>query len=220
MSDSLPTPRRWMRLAVIFGALGLFCYFVSVPVGFLPNEINRYLFMAYGPFLAVAAYAFGQVLAAREDSPSLRIAIMMLVVSGAMVSMMTVVQTVNFTVMADRIEHAGDEATRVLLRRIMWGVNNVQGALDIAFDIWVAMGGLFLAAACLRHPWFGRVYGWTGLIAVGAPLFLNLFTFPYVPAESGLFDLGPLIGVWFAALLIQVVRMARKEPSEFWDRVS
>ena len=220
MSDSLPTPRRWMRLAVIFGTLGLVCYFVSVPVGFLPNQINRYLFMAYGPFLAVAAYAFGQVLAAREDNPSLRIAIMMLVVSAAMVSMMTVVQTVNFAVMADRIEHASDEATRVLLRRIMWGVNNVQGALDIAFDIWVAMGGLFLAAACLRHPWFGRVYCWTGLIAVGAPLFLNLFTFPYVPAESGLFDLGPLIGVWFAALLIQVVRMARKESSEFWDRVS
>ncbi len=100
----------------------------------------------------------------------------------------------------------------------MWGVNNVQGALDIAYDIWLTLGGAFLSVACMRHPWFGKIYGWTGIMAFGGLLFLNLFTFPYVPAESGLFDLGPVVGLWFVALLIQTIRRARREDRSFWDR--
>jgi len=218
MSELRPTPRRWLRTALSFAALALICYSISVPFHFLPPAINRYLFMAYGPFLAIAAYAFGHVLAARADSISLRVGVMMLVVAGAFVSAMTVVQTVNFTVMADRMDAASDEATRELLRRIMWGVNNVQGALDIALDIWFTIGGMFLAVAAIHHPWCGRLLGWSGLAALASLLFLNLYTFPYVPAESGLVDLGPLAALWFVVLLIQAVRQALREPTEFWEQ--
>lgn len=214
MPDARHTPQRWLRVALSFGALALVCYVISVPLSVLPPAINRYPFMAYGPLLAIAAYAFGHVMAARADSVSLRVAVMMLVVAGAFVSAMTVVQTVNFTVMGDRMDHAADPATRELLRAIMWGVNNVQGALDITLDIWFTVGGMFLAVAALGHPWFGRVLGWSGLVILVGLLFLNLYTFPYVPAESGLFDLGPLAGLWLGVVLVQAARMARREGTE------
>lgn len=221
MTNGKLAPRRWLSVTVAFGVLGLICYFLSVPISLIPIEVSRYLFMAIGPFMAIAVFGLGHLLAARSDSVSLRLAVMMLVVAGALYSVMTVVQSANFTIMAARIDGVADEPTQDLLRRIMWGVNNVQAALDVAYDIWVTAGGLFLAVAVWRHPWFGPVFGWAGLVVLSALLFLNLYTFPYVPAESGLFDAGPAVGLWFAALLTQMVRMGRREPSAFWQgRVS
>lgn len=213
-----PTPRKWLILAVIFGVLGLLCYAFSVPIQVLPPELGRYLFMSVGPSLAITVYAAGHIMAARFDTASLRIAVMMLVVAGAFYSAMTVTQNLNFSVMGAWIEAADDQAKAELTRQIMWGVNNVQAALDFAYDIWLTVGGLFLAIAVLRHPWFGPIFAWTGVAVQGGLLFLNAYTFPWVPAESGLFDLGPAVGLWFAALLIQAVRMMRKEPVDFWDR--
>jgi len=42
---------------------------------------------------------------------------------------------------------------------------------------------------------------------VGAALLvLNLQTFPTPPANAGLFDLGPVLGLWYLAVTIQVAR--------------
>jgi hypothetical protein len=41
-----------------------------------------------------------------------------------------------------------------------------------------------------------------------------MWTFPYPPAESGLFDLGPLTGVWWVLVIIQMFRMEHFEKKQ------
>jgi hypothetical protein len=57
-------------------------------------------------------------------------------------------------------------------------------------------------------PAFGRVLGGFGVISAAGLLLLNLATFPYPPAQSGLVDLGPVTGVWWLLVFIQIKRRA------------
>jgi hypothetical protein len=41
--------------------------------------------------------------------------------------------------------------------------------------------------------------GIVGLVLAATLLGLNLFTFPTPPAEAGLIDVGPAIGLWYLA---------------------
>lgn len=46
----------------------------------------------------------------------------------------------------------------------------------------------------------------TGFIAGGLHFGMKLITFPEPPSETGLFDAGPLIGLWYGAVCIQILR--------------
>jgi hypothetical protein len=61
-------------------------------------------------------------------------------------------------------------------------------------------------AIMYRHPDFGRLLGGFGVVSASALLLLNLWAFPYPPADSGLIDLGPLTGVWWLAVIVQIKR--------------
>jgi hypothetical protein len=74
--------------------------------------------------------------------------------------------------------------------------------LDVAFDVYIGVGTIFLAVAVMRHEWFGRAFGLTGLAVAVVMLVLNLATFPTPPANAGLFDMGPFVGLWYLAITI------------------
>ena len=72
----------------------------------------------------------------------------------------------------------------------------------------LGIGGDFCAAMG-QHPRFGRVFAGTGL-AVGAGLiFLNIYSFPRSPSEVGFFNPGPVIGLCYLAIRIQMSRSMR-----------
>ncbi len=78
--------------------------------------------------------------------------------------------------------------------------------LDVAWDVYIGLGTLCFAVASCSHPRIGRIVGVAGvLIAVGL-LALNFYTFPEPPAEVGLVDLGPLVGLWYLLVTILVFR--------------
>jgi hypothetical protein len=54
---------------------------------------------------------------------------------------------------------------------------------------------------------FGRWFGLTGIIAAIALYALNFASFPTPPASDGLVDLGPVVGLWYAAVSIQLLRL-------------
>ncbi|MDH3198988.1 MAG: hypothetical protein OEO21_12195, partial [Candidatus Krumholzibacteria bacterium] len=60
--------------------------------------------------------------------------------------------------------------------------------------------------AMLRHPRFGKAMGIAGLFLGAAVAGLNLLTFPTPPAEAGLVDVGPAIGLWYLAATILMWR--------------
>jgi hypothetical protein len=78
--------------------------------------------------------------------------------------------------------------------------------LDKAFDAYIGLGTVFFAIAMWRHPRFGRGFAISGLVIGAGLIFLNFLTFPSPPANAGLFDPGPVIGLWYLAVTIEMVR--------------
>jgi hypothetical protein len=78
--------------------------------------------------------------------------------------------------------------------------------LDVAWDVYIGLGTGCFAIAMLRHPRFGKAMGIAGLVLAAAVLGFNLFTFPIPPAEAGLLDVGPAIGLWYLVATILMWR--------------
>lgn len=75
--------------------------------------------------------------------------------------------------------------------------------LDVAWDAYIGVGTALFGFSMLRHPRFGRVFGGSGMAIALALLCFNLYTFPTPPANAGLIDLGPIVGVWYLAVTLR-----------------
>lgn len=80
--------------------------------------------------------------------------------------------------------------------------------LDVAWDLYVGVGTLAFAWCLLRHPAFRYWIGVPGMAIAAVLLGLNVLTFPLPPGDAGAFDAGPLVGLWYLAVMIQMARLA------------
>lgn len=81
--------------------------------------------------------------------------------------------------------------------------------LDVAWDVYVGLGTLLFAINAFHHPRLGRVIGGAGCTIAVALLGLNLYSFPTPPANAGLVDLGPLVGLWYLVVTVCILRSIR-----------
>ncbi len=201
--------QEWFWIAVVAGILALFCYFFSAVFHVFPWAVGRILFYAFGPSLALAAFAVGFLL--REEGrwrPFFAAGVLFVCIAGIAVNMMAVIQDSNFTMMAESIAEAESESAKNVLKEILWGINWVQLSFDIVFDIWIAGGTFFLALGALRY--LGqRLLGISGMLIGAMALGVNFATLPHPPAESGLFDPGPLVATWMGVFLGLVIVRSR-----------
>ncbi len=77
--------------------------------------------------------------------------------------------------------------------------------LDVAWDVFLALGTVLLAWNMWHHPRFGRLLAVSGSVIAIALVVANLAVFPEPPGQAGSIDLGPVIGLWY---LIVTVRLA------------
>lgn len=77
------------------------------------------------------------------------------------------------------------------------GRNGIQLGLDVAWDLFLAIGTAMLAWNMRQHPRFGGAYAATGLLLAAALIGLNLAAFPDNPGRASLIDVGPLVGLWY-----------------------
>jgi hypothetical protein len=200
----------WYWIAVVAGSLALFCYFFSSVFDILPSKISRVLFYSFGPCLTLGAFAAGVLLRANSRSrPFFQVGILFVCVAGIAVNMMAVIQDSNFTMMGRAIAEAELEATKDALERVLWGINWVQLSFDIVFDIWIAGGCFFLALGTFRYL-RQRILGGIGMLIAAMVLGINFATLPHPPAESGLFDPGPLCAIWLGIFLGLVMLWHRR----------
>jgi len=203
--------KAWAKVAIVAGLIALTSYFCSVVFKPFPWTVGRILF-AFGPVSIISVVAFFKATEKYAGSIAHSLGTLFLVIAGAIVNVMAVVQDTQFTVFGAKIRNAPDPAAAELLEEILWGVNVVQSGLDVSWDVFVSSGTVLLAFSLMRHPAVGKVWGVLGATVGAAALALNLITFPSSPASAGLIDLGPGVGMWYAVILMLLFRSLRH-----WD---
>jgi len=197
------------RFPLWLGLLGLAVVgvYLATATGLLRAGGNLVLvpIFAIGPVAIVGVLSIHDRLAGDHDGLLLRSATVFLVAAFALFTLMLVVQQLVALQFRDLRAHAGGAAAVDLLRSIQQGVDLVQLGVDVAFDIFYCLGVILLAGVMCRAREFGRILGMAGIVVAGGLLVLNLAAFPYVPAESGLIDLGPITGLWWVAVIGRII---------------
>lgn len=184
----------WIKLGGVFGlgSMIVFAIMVAVP---LSDAATAAVAALFGPLLSLASYGLYRLLALDRTSASLQVAVVANAIAGALVTAMLMVQ------LAVR---AGGRAS---VDDFLWTkLRRVDLGLDVAWDIYVVLGTFLFAWNMLQHPRFGRAFGGIGLLLAAGLAVLNLATFPTPPANAGLVDLGPLVGIWYVAVSVQMLR--------------
>jgi hypothetical protein len=195
--------RTWIRVAVVCGFLACIVYPLSIFVP-MPHIPQLVLGSSFGPLLAVASLGLYKILQMRRPTVSAQVAAVSNVLAGAMVTAMIVVQ-LSVKYAGDRYlaSPGADQAAKLIVRRV-WDV--ILG-LDVTFDVFIGLGTLLFGVAMLTHPRFGKLIGIAGILVGGVVLLgFNAATFPDPPKDAGLIDPGPIAGLWYLWVTINVVR--------------
>lgn len=153
----------------------------------LPEGALVVFIAAMGPLLGVASLGLREML--RFDRPSIAadLGAVFNLLAGALLTAMFFVQVATPRARSRDIEP-------------------VWAGLDLAWDVYLALGTFAFALAAWRHPRYGRVVGASGALVATALLALNLWTAPTPPASAGLVDLGPAVGFWYFVVTLISLR--------------
>lgn len=194
----------------IAGVVCVCCYIAAVAVDWPDNQfgVSLSLVIVSGfPILGImASYALYSFVAAERESAANTFGLVFFIVAFTTLLAMLIVQLAVTSSIGD-ITRDLDSQTATALRR---GLRMVDLGLDVAWDFLGATGLICWGLAIRRRSGFGP--GW-GIPAVlfGIALFaLNASTFPIPPANSGLFDIGPVVGLFMLALFVRLALLGKR----------
>lgn len=159
-----------------------------------------------GPLGIVNSYALYRLLAWERQGAANRLGFLFSVAAFGIVTEMVMIQDVVRLVIS---EHwlAASASQRELWEVVYRGLDGIDLGLDLAWDMFLGISMLVTAPLMVRHsrlgPWWGIPSALLGMLLLG----LNGSTVPKPPASSGLFDVGPIVGLYGAALSVYMVRL-------------
>lgn len=157
----------------------------------LPLGASAALAASFGPAIGVACVGLWRLIRLHRPSVAAGAAAGLNGLGGALFTAMLLVQMA--------IGHTTGDQTERPLQAVWLG-------LDVAWDAYIGLGTVLFGVSMFRHPRFGRLFGASGVVLGLGLLMLNLSAFPTPPANAGLIDLGPFIGLWYLAVSVQVWR--------------
>jgi len=178
---------RWIRAGVVAGVWACLAYPAAIFVP-LPLWMSAVLAASFGPALALACVGLWRLIRLHQASVAAAAAAGLNAIGGALFTAMLLVQLAIGVATGDHTERP--------LQAVWLG-------LDVACDVYIGVGTAFFGFSMLRHPRFGRVFGGSGMAIALALLCFTLYTFPTPPADAGLVDLGPVLGVWYFAVTLR-----------------
>ena len=191
-------------LALLVGVLGLLANVVYVLAAAMPHgaAAGPVIASLFGPLIAGASVALYLLLASDRPTLAGQFAAVANVAAGALVTAMLLVQL------------AIDDVEATLTPTVHDAFKNVEFGLDLSWDVFLVAGTILFGCAMLADPRFGRWFGVSGIAVATALYVLNFATFPTPPNSAGLVDLGPAVGLWYAAVSIQALRLRREKLQE------
>jgi hypothetical protein len=190
---------RLVRAGAVCGIAATFAYLAKTLLP-LPHLLNMLCWLSFGPLVVAGVPGLAEYLQRGRRQPVTETGKVFGVLAGAFHLAMTVVQSTNLTIIGRTIRSAESDQLRANAQSILDGVFTVQLGLGFCWDLFIALTTILFAIALLRDNVTGKLLGVGGLAIGGSFLAFKLYTFPIPPAEAGLFDLGPGVGVWFLAL--------------------
>jgi len=187
----------WIRIGVAAGLVAV----VSYTFLLFGSGDFRVAFIGASVFsvaLGLASYGLYQFLTIEHHSAVAQIATVATMVGGIVFLAMASVQ------LAVRSDLGGVGPTT--LGTVYQLAERVHLGLDVAWDVYFAVGMGLFGVAAYSHPRLGRIVGASGVLVAAALLALNIATFPIPPASAGSFDLGPIAGVWYLVVTVQIIR--------------
>lgn len=184
------------KIGAISGILSIVFYISVAAFSFLPDRLTLLIAFSF-PLLWIISYmGLYTFLKASRPTATLEIAYVFGIIGGALACCLLVVQQANILWDAEAQQLTNYELNKALYDGAFKGANRVQAGLDVAFDIFITISWILFGFNIARNKRFGRIIGWSGSLIASTLLILNMYTFPNAPAESGLFDLGPFLGLW------------------------
>lgn len=202
-----------MKIGAVSGILSILFYVSVVAFSFLPDKITLLLAFTF-PLLWIISF-MGLYAFLKESNPTatLEIAYIFGIIGGALACCLLVVQQANIIWHTEAQQLAHYELNKSLYDGAFRGANRVQAGLDVVFDIFITLSWILFGLNIAKNKRFGNIIGWTGASIAAALLILNMYTYPDAPAESGLFDLGPFLGLWALVFYIWfAIIVFRKNP--------
>jgi drug/metabolite transporter superfamily protein YnfA len=163
------------------------------------------LFFFFGPLLCASAGGFYHFIKHHRNSVSLQVGTLFLIISGALVTLMTSMQGALKAVFQNIFIKNGSQSAQIAREMALKSGDALQLGADIAWDLFVFLSVIFLSLAALNHPRLGWMFALPGILIGLVGLGFNLCTFPHNPGTAGLIDTGPLVGLWFTAVSIRVL---------------
>jgi hypothetical protein len=198
----------WVRTGVVFGFLAVISY-AAISAVDVPLAGALVLASVFGPSLAVASIGLYRILRVHERTVSLDLGVGSNVAAGVAVTLMFFAQLGLKEWFDQHVLGGSFDVPRAVADADLETAKGIYLGLDVAWDLFLAIGTALLAWNMRHHPRFGQVFAWSGLAIAAALLALNLFAFPEPPGDAGSVDLGPLIGLWYLAVTIRMVRSLR-----------
>jgi hypothetical protein len=192
------------------GVAGVACYVLAIAVPWPETQLGTSLTLlavSAWPILSmVYAYGLYAFVAAERESTANRLGFVFAAVAFTTVLAMIVVQLAVGAAIGEITSGLDAPAARALRR----GLNMVDLGLDVAWDMLIGTALIFLGAAMRGRSGLGRGWGVPSIAAGIALIGLNAATFPYPPADRGLFDVGPFIALYMAALAGRLIVLGRR----------
>jgi hypothetical protein len=205
MSDDKTLDRAWVRMG-IFAGLAVSIVYPLMIFAPLPKKITIILASLFGPLLMLASLGLYFFLKAHRKTVAGQLAIISNIIASAMVSLMLIVQlSVNLS-MSQLMGSSGGGISEATKKWVWQVVDKVQLGMDVSWDVFIAIGTILFGVTMMRHPRFGKIFGLFGFLIGHLLLVFNLSTFPAPPGDAGLIDLGPVVGLWYLAATILVIR--------------
>ncbi|MEO1010968.1 MAG: hypothetical protein AAFX53_06645 [Bacteroidota bacterium] len=193
------------KIGAIVGIVSIIFYFSAAILPFIPQVISRLLGFTFPLLWIIAFMGLHSYLKRNAHTPSLEIAYLFGIIGASLACTFIVVQQANFIWHDIAKETANSQEALSLLKATFRGANRVQGGMDVAFDIFITISWFLFGLNIIKHASFGKVIGLVTCLLSISLLTLNMITFPTPPAEAGLFDLGPFLGLW---ILVVYTRLA------------
>lgn len=200
-----PIDLTWRRVGIVAGFVACVVYPLAVFVPMPTRALTVVLGSSFGPALAIASLALWHVLRERRNSAAADVAVMSNALAGALVTAMILVQ---LAIRYSTVSPIDPEVTGFVRSRL-W---DVDLGLDVAFDVFIGLGTMLFGWVMLRDRRYGRIVGALGVLVGGVIILgFNFASFPTPPRDAGLFDPGPVSGLWYLLVVVMTVRIVLRD---------